>query len=180
MIVGSGFLNKWEGYWCLLPFALEKIWLRIEYISTRRFADFNQIEDEISSLKPPDSDWSEYESQSRPHVGFQFSHENSALPNDLRHMEKRISGLAKSPEIFVPLDNGPSNDPLKQVGLWHFYLQKYLGEMPHAVFMGGVPQEAYLAVFKRPLTPKDFVRLWTISSMGATENGTIIPGKGTH
>lgn len=180
IIMGSGFLNKWEGYWSLLPFALERTWLRIEYMSTRRFADFNQIEDEISTLKPPTSDWSELENQRESHHEFQLNHKKNAFPEDFSGMEKKISGLAERSEFFVLLENRPPNDPLKQAGLWHFFLQKHFGEMPHAVFMGGVPQEAYLAVFRRPLTPKDFVRLWTVSSKGAIENGDIITGKETH
>jgi hypothetical protein len=36
---------------------------------------------------------------------------------------------------------------------------------PNAVFMGGTADAAHLAVFRRPLVPADFVRLWSVSAV---------------
>lgn len=180
LIMGTGFLKGWEDHWDLLPFVFEKTWRQMEYMCAKRFTDFKQIEDELCFIKPPDANWAELTSLRESQQEFEPSYRNNELPRDFICMENKVSCLAGRTEFFVLLDSGPSNDPFKLAGLWHYFLKIRIGEVPNAVFMGGVPEEACLAVFNRPLAPRDFVQLWTIFSMGDVNNGSFVTGKRTH
>ncbi len=158
LVMGTGLLQGWEDHWDLLPFAFERTWSQMEYLSTKRFTDFRQIEDEVRSIKPPSPNWSEFTDQRQ----FEGSDSNGGRSGDLRSMENRVSDLGEKTEFSIPLDSEPSGDPFVLAGLWHFLLKTRFREVPNAVFMGGVPEEACLAVFRRPLIPSDFVRLWTM------------------
>lgn len=177
LIMGAGLLEGWEDHWDLLPFAFEKTWRQMEYMATRRFTDFKQVEDEVCSIKPPEPNWLEFADQRESQKESEPSYSNSELSRD---MENKASGLRERTEFFIPLDSGPPNDPFTLASPWHFFLKIHIGEVPNAVFMGGVPEEACLAVFKRPLVPRDFVRLWTIFSKGVLENGSFVTGKTAH
>ncbi len=152
MIMGTGPLDGWEDHWDLLPFACEKTWSRIEYLSAKRFIDFKQLEEEVRIIKPPYPHWPEFVSQ-RGDLGM-----SSCNP---RAIENKAESLTTEKDFLVPLDGGPSNDHLAVAGLWHFFLKAHARAVPNAVFMGGTPDDAYLAVFKRPLMPADFVQLWS-------------------
>jgi type VI secretion system protein VasJ len=160
LIVGTGPLEGWGDHWDLLPFACEKTWSRIEYLSAKRFIDFKQLEEEVRIIKRPYPQWSEFVSQRRS-LG-----ESSPTSHNPRAVENKAASLSAETDFFVPLDDGPSNDHLAVAGLWHFFLKAHARAVPNAVFMGGVPDEAYLAVFKRPLMPADFVQLWSLWSEG--------------
>lgn len=171
LLMGTGRLQGWEDHWDLLPFAFERTWNQMEYMSTRRFTDFRQIEDEVCSIKPPDPNWSEFVNQRESQEEFTPS---------CSEMEDKVSDLREETEFFVLLDSGPSSDPFALAGLWHFFLKIGIGEVPNVVFLGGVPEEACLAVFRRPLVPRDFVQMWTMFSMGALGNGSFVAGKRTN
>ncbi len=171
LIMGTGLLEGWEDNWGLLPFAFKETWQQMEYMASRRFTDLTQIEEGLRSIKPPDPNWSEFTDQRESREEFE---------RDFWAMENKVSGLREKTEFYVLLDSGPSNDPFALAELWHFSLKTRIGEVPSAVFIGGVPEEACLAVFKRPLVPRDFVQLWTIFSKGALRNGSFVTGKRTN
>jgi type VI secretion system protein VasJ len=152
LIIGTGPLKGWEGHWELLPFACEKTWSQIEYLSTRRFIDFKQWEYAIRIIKPPYPHWPEFVSQRR---NLRASSWNP------RVVEGKAPSLPNKAELFLPLDREASNDPFALAGVWHSLLKARIRSVPNAVFMGGAPDETYLAIFKRPLVPSDFVRLWS-------------------
>jgi type VI secretion system protein VasJ len=152
LIMGTGFLEGWEDHWDLLPFACEKTWSRMEYLATKRFMDFKHLEDEVRVISQPRPLWSDFVSQ---RGSLKMSSWN---PRDL---ENKAASLSRETDFFVPLVGGPSNDHLAVAGLWHFFLKAHTAPVPNAVFMGGFPDETYLAVFKRALAPSDFVRLWS-------------------
>jgi type VI secretion system protein VasJ len=158
LIIGTGPLQKWEDHWDLLPLACEKTWSNIEHLTTKRFLDFKQLEDGVRIIKPPYPNWSEFISQRKS----QSEHSNNNLLScNSKEIKTSVADLTKKTEFFVPLDSVSSNDPITLAGLWHSFLKSRIRGIPNAVFMGGVPDETYLGVFKRPLVPTDFVRLWS-------------------
>ena len=165
LIMGTGPLEGWEDHWDLLPFACEKTWSQIEYLATRRFADFKQLEDEVRTIKPPYACWSEFEYQrGRPEELTACS--NHRAPSlGPRDVENKVANLSEKTELFIPLECGPSLDPFALAGLWHSFLKVRAAGIPNAVFMGGVLEKAYLAVFRRPLIPTDFLQLWSSAVM---------------
>ena len=150
LIIGTGPLADWRDKWDLLPFACEKTWSRMEYLSTKRFTDFRQFEDEVQIIKPPVPHWSEFVSERQDLGGL-----------DRRELENKVASLSQETDFFVSLDGGPSDDPYTLASLWHALLKVRMSEVPTAIFMGGAANGTHLAVVKRALAPTDFVRLWS-------------------
>jgi type VI secretion system protein VasJ len=176
LILGTGPLERWEDYWDLLPLACEKTWSQIEYLSTRRFTNFRQFEDEVRIIKPPSYHWSEFNDQMQRSSALGSSFQEEELTRDCREIEDKVDRLSKETEFLVPFENGPPSDVFTLAILWHSLLKARLDSAPNAIFMGGVPERTYLALFKRSLVPADFVRLWSAFSTGIMENGTLVAG----
>lgn len=176
LIIGTGPLESWEDYWDLLPLACEKTWNQIEYLSTRRFTNFRQFEDEVRIIKPPSPGWPEFNAQRQSSSVPVVSSHNGGLAWDSREIEEKVGRLSQKEAFLVPFDNGLSGDVFVLAILWHSLLKDRLGSTPNAIFMGGVPERTYLALFKRSLVPTDFVRLWSAFSTGGMENGTLVAG----
>lgn len=159
LIIGTGPLQKWDDHWDVLPLACEKAWSHLEYLITKRFLDFKHMEDGVRIIKPPSSNWSEFTNQRDSR--FKCFSNHKLFHQDPEVIKKRADSLTKKTQCFVPLDRVLFNDPITLACLWHFSLKSRLRKIPNAVFLGGVPDDSYLAVFKRPLVPADFVRLWS-------------------
>ena len=171
LIMGTGPLEGWEECWDLLPLACEKTWNQIEYLSTRRFTNFRQLEDDIRIIKPPFPRWSVFNDQrARSSASGSCFHEE-VLSRDSREIEDKVARLSKKAEFLVPFEHGSSGDVFAMAILWHSLLKDRLDSAPNAIFMGGVPERTYLAVFKRSLVPIDFVRLWSAFSTDVTNGG---------
>jgi len=156
LMIGKGPLKEWEDHWDLLPLAFEKTWAQIEYLASGRFVNFKQLEDEVCWWKD-----------------FEFLRRSPAEPEstlmdmsqwDLGEISKRIEGLREKAEVFIPLKKVASEDQSDLVSLLHFLLKKACAgtAVPNSIFMGGIPNNTYMAVFMRPLSSDDFVRLWSI------------------
>jgi type VI secretion system protein VasJ len=163
LIMGVGTLDGWEGHWNLLPLVFENTWSQIEYLSARSLRGFRQLEDEVRMLRSPHPNWSELtckESESPRDVRFSSKDMTPGLA--LRDAENSIGALKEDDQVFFTLENDRGDDPLLLAGQWHSFYKARVSGAPNAVFMGGIPEEAHMAVFVRPLVPKDFVRLWSI------------------
>lgn len=154
LIMGTGSLKGWRDHWEFLPFACEKTWSQIEYLSARRFMDFKQLEEGVRMIDPPDSDWSTFQNQSVSRSDLKFSLGNQ--------FHSGVDNFAKDTDFLLPLDCGPLNDCFKAAALWHLFLKTRLGNRPNAVFMGGVPEKTFLSLINHALVPNDFVRLWSV------------------
>ncbi len=155
LVMGTGTLKGWESEWDLLPFACERTWDQIEYVCSLVVADFKKLEEEVQGLRPPQSGWNELTSYRE---GFG---EKLALDSG-RAFETQVAGISEKAEISLSLDGGPFEDPFMRLNFWHFLLKRHLKDIPNAVFMGGTLEGTYLALFRRPLTPPDFGRLWSL------------------
>ena len=162
LIMGTGPLEAWNDHWDLLPLALAETWGQMEYLSAKRLLDFTQMEDEVRIIRPPYPKWSEYTYQKGNPRAFEPFSSDKGGPGDSTDINKSVANLTKETEFFVSLESTAYNDPLLLAGQWHSFLKTKLTGVPNAVFMGGIPEETYLAVFVRPLVPSDFVRLWSI------------------
>ncbi len=161
LIMGTGPLAGWADKWDLIPFTFEGVWSQMEYMSTKRFMDLKQLEDELRFIKPPSPQWGDFITQrGNPE---EIVHDASRKRSTwyFQELNKKAEYLAKKAEFFVPLEDGLLDDQLALAGLWHYFLKNKAKAIPNAVFMGGLPSEAFMAVFKRPLVAADFVRLWS-------------------
>lgn len=146
LVMGIGPLNGWEKDWDLLPLACETTWNRMEYLSTRMFNGLKQMEEEMQNLQPPFSGWEEL----------------AGKREDFKELERQVSLRQEEKEIFISLDREPL-DPPAWIRFWHFLFKKNKESIPGTLFMGGTLAQTYLAVFRRPLMPADFARLWSVS-----------------
>jgi len=165
LIMGDGMLDGWEEHWDLLPHAFEKTWDQIEYISSRRFDNLKGLENEVYAIKNPKHDWLELKSQNRNQGKLQSLSNALTISNHNDEIREKADCLAKTKECLVPLDIQTDEDPLDIASHWNSLLKVHTSDVPNAVFLGGVPEKRFLAVFNRPLNSKDFVRLWSVSSL---------------
>jgi len=163
LIVGTGPLKGWQDRWDLLPFACERSWNQIESLSMRTFQDLKELEEEIRKIRAPSPQWPEYDAVRKDleQSGLNWeSGVSSWEPHDFRTLE---AGLREQKEIMVYLDEKSSHDQFTLSSLYHSTFKARLQVLPNAVFMGGTLETTYLAVFQRPLTSADFVKLWSPS-----------------
>lgn len=163
MIMGTGTLAGWEENWDLLPLVFAETWRQIEYITSRHFSDLTQLETDIGRVKLPSREWSAF-AERRLKDG---KHDNSAEENMMsqrrREIEKDAGALLATKELIVSIDADQGCDSLTMAWFWLCLLKSRIDIVPNAVFLGGIPEKAYLAIYNRSLNSGDFVRLWSVS-----------------
>jgi type VI secretion system ImpM family protein len=165
LVMGDGMLDGWEDHWDFLPHAFETTWDQIEYISSRRFENLKGLEHEVYAIKNPKPDWLEWKSQNRNPKKPQSLPNALTISNHNDEIKKKAACLSEEMEVLVPLDMHTHEDFLSVAGHWNSVFKNYSLDIPNAVFLGGVPEKHFLAVFNRPLNSNDFVRLWSVSSL---------------
>ena len=161
LIMGDGTLDGWEEHWDLLPHAFETTWDQIEYISSRRFENLKGLEHEVCAIRNPKPDWMEWKSQNRNQGKLQSLTNALTISKDNDEIKEKAVCLDKKTECLVPLDIQAGEDPLDIATHWSSLLKLHSSEVPNAIFLGGVPEKRFLAVFNRSLNADDFVRLWS-------------------
>jgi len=178
LVVGAGPLFGWEDEWDLLPAACEKTWNEMEYLSARRFSEFQDFEKEIQSIKPPYAEWSDLRS-GRERAGPVPGNGAEGLSRHGAGLENKVAALANEKDFLVSMNETQTEDFSAQACLCHSVLKFHNKEIPNVVFMGGDSQGTYLAVFKRALAPSDFVHLWRggkVFQIAGKDMGGIVGG----
>jgi type VI secretion system protein VasJ len=164
MILGIGTLAGWEKGWDLLPLVFAETWRQIEYITSGHFADLTQLETDIGRIKLPSRDWSAFAERRLKDDKNENRAEVNMMSQRHREIEKGAGALLTTNELFVSIDADQGCDSLTMAWLWLCLLKSRINIVPNAVFLGGVPEKTYLAIFNRSLNSGDFVRLWSIST----------------
>jgi len=158
LIVGTGYLDKWEERWDLLTFACEKLWEQIEYLSAQMFDGLKSMENRIENIRPPHPNWSEFSSKRQEIIG---PNDNNQ-PRAFREVEHSSSVFLNKTEGLIELNIQGASDQFISINFWHSFLKSYNPSVPNSVFMGGVVEHSYLAFYKRPLVTADFIQLWSV------------------
>ncbi|MCC6544588.1 MAG: DUF2094 domain-containing protein [Nitrospirae bacterium] len=153
LIMGSGLLKNWEEHWDDMPYSCEKTWNQIEYISSQGYSDLKKLESEINGVRPPLSGWSELNAKWE-----------DAISNNPENFQNNAVPMSGEGDSFIPLDHKDSHDQGALISRWHHLLMSHDKTVPNVTFMGGTFEKVYLAFFRRPLAPADFIRLWSVSS----------------
>jgi len=163
MVMGAGALPEWKDHWDLLPAVFDSVWAQIEYVIARQVRELDQLEGDLKRITMPSPHGSGYDRE-RPNTGTpdMSSRERSFSPSG-NGFEKAVDALLTHGEFCVCLDNNESGDFLRPVIAWSRALKASGNIMPSSIFMGGLPERSYLAVFQRSLNANDFVGLWYIS-----------------
>jgi type VI secretion system protein VasJ len=161
LTLGSGSLSRWKENWDLLPFACEPAWNYMEHATVKMYDSLRGLESEILRVPPPSPKWSEYAKEKEGLWQAQATPEGHRFQDAFLAIEHQVQSIGNASEIYVPLRPWSCFDPIAVVSCWHS-LQKALQQVtPNVVFMGGTPDSVSLAIYRRPLTVDDFVRLWT-------------------
>jgi type VI secretion system protein VasJ len=158
LIMGSGPLVGWVNEWDLVPLACENTWGQIEYLSTKTFSDLKRLEEEVQNIRLPSAEWSELAKRRESFKGL--------TSEELSHLNGQASSLSESMERFICLDQGLSHDQFELIGLCHLLVKTRTEIVPNVIFMGGTLEKTYCAFFRRPLTPSDFIQLWSVPAEG--------------
>ncbi len=164
MIVGIGTLAGWEENWDLLPLVFAETWRQIEYITSGHFADLRQLETDIGRIKLPSQEWSAFADGRLKGKNQDNRAEENIMSQRRREIEKGAGALLATNELFIPIDADQGCDSLTMAWYWLCFLKSHVDIVPNAVFLGGVPEKSYLAIFNRSLNSGDFVRLWSVSA----------------
>jgi hypothetical protein len=151
--MGVGLLAGWHPRWELLPLALEDTWGQMENLCARRVTSVQQIQEEITLLIAPKPDWNAFAC---------YPHTLTMSASDVKVAALQNVLVRPAQALIVPLD-GPVFEPqLDMIFNWHLRLKAETWTMPSTVFMGGIPEQSYLAVYNRALSTSDFVDLWSV------------------
>ncbi len=156
LIIGTGPLKDWEDQWDLLPYACERTWSQVEYLSTHIFSDIKKLEVEVQNIRPPHPEWSEFTAKRAD-----FRELNLTL--DLSEQKNQVESLSGKSEGFIYLDSRMFPDQSTRINFCHLLLKRHLKFIPNVIFMGGTIDKTFLVFYKRPLTPSDFMQLWSVS-----------------
>ncbi len=156
LVIGTGPLKGWVSQWDLVPLACESVWGQMEYLSTKTFNDLRELGEGVQNVTPPDVEWLEL---ARKRESFQ-----DLGPLEISQLEKGISGFSERTDCFILLDQMPPRDDFERIGLYHSFVRARMEAAPSAIFMGGTAQKPYIAFFRRPLAPSDFIHLWSVTS----------------
>ncbi len=125
----------------------------MEYLYTAPPPLLKGLEEEIRRIPSPSSRWPELR-QARGGSGTGPSADFAEV------MDRLPQPTHDRREFFIPL-GGHSRDPGNEIRELHRLLRRQDPVPPNAVFMGGTAETSHLAVFRRPLVPGDFARLWS-------------------
>lgn len=164
LIMGTGSLFGWEGHWDLLPNALESVWGDMEYLAARKHRDFDSLKIDLRGLRPPHSQWSDWSASKDTSTHERLFEESASAGIRITEIEDGVIRLREQGALLINLGTRAVQDQSNLVRLWHSYLRSKLGVIPNAAFVGGASIQTSLAVFKRALSPSDFVTLWSIGT----------------
>ena len=164
LIMGTGTLPGWEENWDLLTFLFEGIWSQIEYLASRPLTDLRQLESEISRINMPIEDWSALATRGLHTDGPGHGQDQNGHTSAFGAIGGAAEALLTRNEFLVSIDSYHDGDASSLVGFWNRALKSRTDIVPNAVFMGGIPEQSYLALFTRSLNSSDFERLWSVSS----------------
>ncbi len=159
MIIGEGGLDKWEKAWQMMLIGLRQTWETIEYTTTRRLRNLEQLETQLSRLPSPRKQWQRtIRMDTKSLVADPQEWDKKIILSDVR---KKVSLLEIDGQLIIPLDGQESSDPFQLASAWHVALKHCDAPIPNTVFMGGRPEKNVLALFTRPLIADDFSVLWS-------------------
>jgi type VI secretion system protein VasJ len=164
LIMGIGKLPGWEENWDLLSFLFEEIWSQIEYLASRRFNDLKQLESEINQIQVMTEDWPAFSDQNLRAGCPDHMPEEKGYPYLSSDVQKAAEALLTRNECYVSINSERESDTALVARYWNCAVKSRTDIVPNAVFMGGIPEKSYLAIFTRSLTSSDFAQLWSVSS----------------
>ncbi len=159
MILGIGELKGWERAWGRLPLAFEKTWTQMEAIGARMARDLKDLQSEVACIATPRLEPLE---EGLARVGGDAPGIRRPRQDETLGPQPQISDDVNDGTVFTEIKGLlPGEEAFELASLMEPLVRSY-EEVPKAVFLGGHPARPMLAIFRRPLQPHDFTRLWSV------------------
>lgn len=158
-IMGAGPLPGYLHSWDLLPFVLETLWSRMEYMGSKRYIDFSQLEADVQRLPAPENNWKILEEDRKK----RWDAWCRQSPPDQEKIRKALQAHTGTTQCLIPFVEDVFPDVTSTIGLWFSFLKTEEPSMFGTAFFGGNLPDNYLAVFRRPLCTDDFISLWFVN-----------------
>jgi type VI secretion system protein VasJ len=162
LVMGTGPLEGWEDHWDLLALACERTWSHLEYFSSKKHQTLGELTEDLQSTRPPDPRWDEWAMSRDALLQGDSSEGPQRLGPDSLQSGTELMAPKNGKEILVPLRTDVLGNLSVTIDLLQGRLRAQLITCPSAVFMGGSPEQSYLASFVNALGTKDFLRLWAV------------------
>jgi type VI secretion system protein VasJ len=162
LVMGTGPLKGWEDHWDLVALACERTWSHLEYFSSKRHQALGELAEDLESTRPPDPRWDKWAMSRDALLQGDSSERPQGLGEDVEPSGIELKDPGNGKEILVPLKTDMPGKLLRTIRLLQARLKGQSIACPSAVFMGGSPEQSYLASFVNALGAKDFVRLWGV------------------
>lgn len=156
LIMGAGYLAEWEKNWDLLPLAFEASWSRMEMLTAQVFKELKSLEGESQKIPLPAGEW----------ISMAQRRDKKAEVFYPLIEEQFKKNLGKE-NFFLPLDQVSASAQIIVISLYLSFWKKRREQIPSSIFMGGSLTKTFLAFYHRPLWPKDFLALWSDSSVNS-------------
>lgn len=152
LVFGEGPLKGWEKRWMMLPLVLDRTWAQIERMASQRFSDLHELGEALKQLTPPQLETAPNDAD---------LHTAGDTPGPAK-VERYRQALRQDGRVVVPLSESGNVEPGLAAMQWQGSLGACCPEAPRAVFLGGHPQRAFLALVQQPLATADFMTLWSV------------------
>ena len=149
LMIGAGPLHDWEENWDLLPLACETVWRDMEYLTILNVGDLKNLEAEVLNIQQPQPLWSEFRSKKESFLADPGAFQNTAV------------FTVDPKEDFIPLEFSSRLDQHLLLSTCYSSYKNSVRLLPNVVFMGQSMGRDLVKFYSRPLTPTDFLYLWT-------------------
>ena len=89
--------------------------------------------------------------------------EEKGYPYISRDVQKAADALLTHNECYISINSERESETALVAKYWNCAVKSRTDIVPNAVFMGGIPEKSYLAIFTRSLTSSDFAQFWSAS-----------------
>jgi len=97
--MGAGPLAGYPRCWDMLPLAFENLWSQMEYLCSKRYIDFSQLEADSQRLPTPENSWSAFEADRKK----RWDAWCSQNPPDQEKIREALRRHAGSAQFLIPL-----------------------------------------------------------------------------
>lgn len=164
--------DRWQKTWEKLPLYLDRAWRDMEQLTMRRFQTVQQLQEELLALSEmrPVFDGKVRKDVQQPaalHGEPELDELNMELGSHIQ-----LAGQILRLPICVQGQVNTHGD--WQIGSRLRLLRQRIDTVPTSCFAGGPVDMTWLFLFYRPLCPRDFLDLWSVSMNDTGErNGYI-------
>ena len=152
LVMGSGPLPGWAEHWDRLTLVCADLWGEMEKLSVKPLRALPDLEEALHGLRAPLPEW-----------GGAPAGITDLPPTDAADYDRcrgQLGELAQKDAGFVVLDRFEQERDGELVFIGDA-LKRHGKGAPSSMFLGGTPDSAFLAFFRRPLSVADFSTLWS-------------------